>query len=97
MLSCSFLTRSRPSADCPRKYTTMEISSEVVSYPPSKESSTKLTFSSSESSLLARSTSRKSPCFLQEPALLLSSMMPFTVLDILSLACTALAYGVPGM
>ena len=82
---CTF-TRSRSAADCPRKYTTMEIMSEVVSYPPSRESSTKLTFSSSESSLVVRRTLRKSS-FLHEPAFLLSSIMPFTVLDILSLAC----------
>lgn len=62
---------------------------EVVSYPPNRESKTKLTFSSSDKVSNHKSTSRKSFPFLEFSVifLLLFSIIVLTVKDIRLLAC----------
>jgi len=73
--------------DWPRRCTTMAIKSEVVSYPPKRESNTKLTFSSSDKVSTLRSISRKSFLKLLLFLDLLSSIIALTLEDILLLAC----------
>ena len=84
-------SRSRAAGHCPRKCTTMASRREVVSYPPRRESRTKLTFSSSDKLPTDTSTSRKFwlPLGVRESAafLALFSIIFFTVADILLLAC----------
>jgi hypothetical protein len=63
------------------------IKSEVVSYPPKRESNTKLTFSSSDKVSTLRSISRKSFLELLLFLDLLSSIIALTLEDILLLAC----------